>query len=119
MQTQIVTAVVALLVGLGIGYVAFGAQTAPAGSHVMPDGTTMSDTMSDMTASLLGKTGPEFDKIFLEEMIVHHEGAVDMATLAMQNGSHPEVRQLGEAIIQAQTLEIDMMRGWLASWFTE
>ena len=105
----------ALIIGIVIGHM-LPRSSSPM-SHFMPNDSTMSNTMSDMTVNLQGKTGDAFDKAFIEEMILHHEGAVGMAELALQNAKHAEVKQLAEAIIQAQTTEINMMRGWLGSWY--
>ena len=42
-------------------------------------------------------------------MIDHHEGAIRMAKLALEQAEHPELRQLAEAIIEAQEGEIAIM----------
>jgi len=73
-------------------------------------------TMDDMTNSLKGKTGDEFDKAFLSEMIVHHQGAIDMASLAKQNAKHDEIKSMAEDIISAQTKEINQMEQWYKTW---
>ena len=58
-----------------------------------------------------------FDQRFLEAMIDHHQGALEMATSALEQAEHQEVRDLAQAIIAAQQAEIDQMRGWLGEWF--
>lgn len=106
-----ITGIVALLIGLGGGYF-IGSSQAPAEmSH------SMSDAMAGMTAGLEGKVGNAFDQAFLDEMIVHHEGAVEMAKQALDKASHSEIRQMATDIITAQTSEINTMREWLSSWF--
>ncbi|MBX9765118.1 DUF305 domain-containing protein [Patescibacteria group bacterium] len=77
----------------------------------------MQHSMEQMMAGLEGKTGDAFDKAFLEEMIVHHEGAVEMAEALLKNTTRPELTKLGNDIITAQTGEIQMMKGWLQEWF--
>ncbi len=77
---------------------------------------SMEDHMMGMTSSLEGKTGDEFDKTFIEEMIVHHQGAIEMAELAKENANRKEIKSLADDIISAQTKEIEMMRGWQKSW---
>ena len=109
MTSTILSAAVALLVGLGIGYSLPGKPAAV--SH------DMSGTMTSMTASLEGKTGDEFDRAFIEEMIVHHEGAVAMAQLALEKANHAEIKTMANDIISAQTREIETMRDWLQSWY--
>ncbi len=93
------------------------------GGHRMPDGTMMQGSdmdmaMDDMTNRLeMESKGDSFDKAFLEEMIVHHEGAVDMAELVLGKSDRPELRKLAEEIIAAQTKEIGDMKNWLGTWF--
>lgn len=93
--------------------------------HQMPDGSmmggnsqmNMNSMMSGMMAGLNGKTGDEFDKAFLAEMIVHHQGAVVMAQAVLKNSKRPELIKLANDIISAQTGEITMMKNWQKAWF--
>lgn len=73
-------------------------------------------SMDEMTEQLKNKTGDEFDKAFIEMMISHHEGAVNMAELIPVRAKHDELKRLGEAIITAQTKEIADMRQWQNDW---
>ena len=77
----------------------------------MGDGM-MSDT--DMQA-LEDATGDEASRLFLEQMIEHHEGAIDMAQTEVDDGENPDVVSLAESIIQSQTAEIATMEEILAS----
>lgn len=72
--------------------------------------------MEDMNAALVGLSGEAFDKKFLELMIEHHQGAIDMAKPAATNASHQEVKDLAQAIIAAQTKEINQMMQWQTTW---
>lgn len=56
------------------------------------------------------------DTEFAQMMIVHHQGAVEMARLAVSNAATEDVRALGERIAAAQGPEIDLMSGWLDAW---
>ncbi len=89
----------------------------PAGGMMHNDGSAMSGAMHDMMTGLSGKTGDAFDKAFLSEMIVHHQGAVDMAEAVLATSKRPELIQLAKDIIAAQTKEIGMMQGWQKAWF--
>lgn len=73
-------------------------------------------SMNEMTESLKGKTGDEFDKAFINSMIDHHQGAIDMANQARDNAGHDEIKNLTDDIISTQTKEIEMMRQWLKEW---
>lgn len=80
------------------------------------DASDNSMTMDGMVSSLKGKTGDDFDKAFVAEMINHHQGAIDMAKLAQQNAKHQEIKTLAGNIISAQTSEIDAMKSWQTQW---
>ncbi len=58
----------------------------------------------------------DFDREFVEQMIPHHQMAVMMANMLENSTDRPEMKQLAEDIIAAQTSEIDLMRGWLTDW---
>jgi uncharacterized protein (DUF305 family) len=73
-------------------------------------------TMNSMVNDLKGKAGDEFDKAFISGMIEHHQGAIDMATMAKQNAKHDEIKTMADDIISAQAKEIDMMKQWQAQW---
>lgn len=76
----------------------------------------MMDSMAGMSAELKGKTGDEFDKAFLEQMIIHHQSAIDMATPGKDNASRQEVKDLSVAIVNDQSKEISKMRSWQKQW---
>ena len=59
--------------------------------------------------SLKAATGTAFDKLYLEGMIGHHEGAIVMAKMVL-NSKNSEVRALGEAIIASQTEQTKYMK---------
>ena len=57
-----------------------------------------------------------FDKAFIEQMIPHHQMAVMMANMLLRSTDRPEMKQLAQDIIEAQTREINQMRGWYREW---
>lgn len=59
--------------------------------------------------------GVDFDRGWLEAMIGHHEGAIDMAEDVVADGTDPSMRSLAERIISGQRAEIDAMRTLLGS----
>jgi uncharacterized protein (DUF305 family) len=73
-------------------------------------------TAEDMTA-LEEADGEAFDGLFLEGMIMHHEGAIEAAQeVVAQEGGNADVRALAEDIIAAQEAEIAQMQAWQEEW---
>ena len=77
-------------------------------------GGMMSGMRTDLTALNNAKN---FDQAFIEEMIPHHQMAVMMSQHLLFNAVHPEMKQLAQAIIQAQTKEINEMQSWYQQWY--
>jgi len=77
----------------------------------------MEGMMHGMSSGINGKTGDAFDKAFLSEMIVHHQGAVEMAKQAITNAKHQEIKDLATDIIKSQNNEITDMKTWQKSWY--
>jgi uncharacterized protein (DUF305 family) len=127
MSKELIYGLVGLVVGAAIsGLVVFnqvsGKHTATdqpltqTSDHSMMGHDMNSMSMKDMSKELEGKSGNEFDKTFIEMMIPHHQGAIDMAELALENAEHQEIKDLAEEIISAQKTEIEMMKDWQSSW---
>ena len=76
--------------------------------------TMMGMLTPDQMSALSAATGSAFDRLFLEGMIAHHEGAIQMAQMVMQS-PNAEARKLGEEIIASQTAEIELMQKMLAA----
>lgn len=74
--------------------------------------TTGDDATTDDAATAHNAADTEFAQM----MIVHHEGAIEMAELAVERAASAEVRALGERIAAAQGPEIATMSGWLDAW---
>lgn len=90
------------------------------GMHTTTNNQGMMDndnmSMSQMMAGLQGKTGDNFDKAFLSEMTMHHQGAIDMANLARTSAKHQEIKNMADDILSAQSKEIDQMQTWQTDW---
>jgi uncharacterized protein (DUF305 family) len=76
----------------------------------------MSGMMSeqDMTA-LQNAQGVEAGKLFLTQMIAHHEGAITMAQNEIKDGQYAAAVELARSIVTAQQKEIETMKGMLAT----
>ena len=80
-----------------------GGTTSAAESSAM----SMPGMMSgDQMQQLESASGAAFDKMFLELMIVHHQGAIEMAETEIADGSNPEAVALAQKIKSDQTAEI-------------
>lgn len=84
------------------------------GSHDM-GGMTMDGMMSDEDMQALADaTGADFDRMWLEMMIAHHEGAIAMADQVKVESTNADVIALADAVISGQTAEITAMQQLLA-----
>jgi uncharacterized protein (DUF305 family) len=70
------------------------------------DGMMSQDDMDALEAA----EGDDAARLFLEQMIVHHEGAIEMAENELDQGADPEVLDLAQRIIDSQTSEIVTMK---------
>jgi len=74
------------------------------------------DSMATMVSSLQNKTGDAYDAAFIDQMIMHHQGAIDMAKLSVNQAGHQEVKDLSKDILSAQEKEIANMKEWQKAW---
>lgn len=69
----------------------------------------------DDLAALEAAAGPEASRLFLEQMIAHHEGAVEMAEAEVTDGENADAVTLAQDIVDAQTAEIAEMKELLVT----
>ncbi|MDI3212775.1 DUF305 domain-containing protein [Arthrobacter sp. AL12] len=80
-----------------------------------PGGHSMTGMMSGEDLKKLGAAqGTDAAKLFLSQMIAHHEGAVEMANAEVRSGKKAEAVQLAKDIAASQTDEIQEMKDLLA-----
>lgn len=70
----------------------------------------------EQIATLTSLSGDEADKYFLELMITHHEGAIEMAYAVIDRTHEKLVLDLATSIVEAQTAEIEYMKSLLAKY---
>jgi len=90
-------------------------QHAHHGEHMMMPGMLMPEQMQQLAAV----NGPEFDKLFLQGMIAHHQGALTMVEELMKKpGAAQESEVFGfvSDVVADQTAEIDRMSGMLQEY---
>lgn len=112
MDRRLVAILVAVVVALGVG-VAVGAGIWAGGDH----GDDSASASTGHGTSGMMMSGSMDEQLFLEEMVPHHEAAVEMATMALEKSTRPQVRQLAQEIIDAQEGEISQMREWYRQWY--
>ncbi len=95
---------------------AWGEDVSPDDHGGMDMGGMDMDGMSqeEMMTQLDGLAGDEFDRAFLDAMIAHHEGAIEMSEQQVADGQNPDAVALAEKIIEDQRAEITEMREILA-----
>lgn len=64
-------------------------------------------------ATLEEADATQASRIFLEQMIVHHDGAIEMSEDLLEDGEDAEMRALAESIVESQTAEIAEMQALL------
>ncbi|MEV0085524.1 DUF305 domain-containing protein [Saccharopolyspora sp. NPDC050642] len=65
-------------------------------------------------AKLRGSAGTEFDTFFLQLMVRHHQGGAPMMSEAAERAEQPQVRNLAQQMLNAQSTEIEVMNQMLA-----
>lgn len=78
----------------------------------------MNEAMGMMDAQDLAGQRP-FDRAFIDAMIPHHESAIEMANVALEESEDPEIREIAQGIVDAQEAEIAQMEQWRAEWYPE
>lgn len=78
------------------------------------DGGAFGDVMQEMHEAMMVPSSGNVDVDFVRGMIPHHQGAIDMARIELDQGTDPQIRAIAEAVIEAQEKEIAEMEAWLA-----
>jgi uncharacterized protein (DUF305 family) len=60
-----------------------------------------------------------FEEAFIDAMIPHHQSAIEMAQVALENSDNPKIKDLAQYIISAQQREIEQMTQWRQQWYPE
>jgi uncharacterized protein (DUF305 family) len=104
----------------------------PESGHNMPGMTSMPMTSMPMTSmpgmggmsgmmsaqdmqALSDAQGTEATRLFLTDMIAHHEGAIEMAQNEIEDGQYPDTIEMARTIVDTQQREIDTMRQLLTT----
>jgi uncharacterized protein (DUF305 family) len=95
------------------------AANSPAAEHPNMDHNSAAVSMPghSMMESSPGAAEAPYDLQFLDTMIAHHQGAIDMAQLVETRAQHTELKSLAKSIIEDQQKEIAQMKKWRDEWF--
>ena len=96
-------------------------MSAAAGSTMSTPGSMMSDSGSAMMSAAAAATVADAqhnaaDLTFAQQMIVHHQDAIETADLAPSRAASQQVKDLAVRIKAAQGPEIEQLQGWLPTW---
>jgi uncharacterized protein (DUF305 family) len=89
----------------------WGAPVGPdSAGHAGHGGMAMDGMVDQATMNkLTSLQGGEFDTLWMESMISHHQGAVTMAQAELAHGKNPDAVKMAKLIVTAQQREIDYM----------
>ena len=74
----------------------------------MNNGEMRSGQMAEESRRMVMPNGEYSDRAFIDAMVPHHEGAVDMAQVALKRAEHSEISNLAEESISAQRAEVEL-----------
>lgn len=108
-----------LILSLTLATVIIGFGCAPKQSSTSANHSGMDHGNMDHSAikSSPNAASAPYDLQFLDTMIVHHQGAIDMAESATKRAHHAEIITLAKNIISSQKQEVEQMKAWREKWF--
>jgi uncharacterized protein (DUF305 family) len=78
--------------------------------HSQMDHGSMDMGSGGMAREMVMVNGEYSDRAFIDAMVPHHQGAVEMAEVALENAEHEEIKQLSQNIISTQGAEIEELK---------
>ena len=95
------------------------AAPVPTAMAAMAEPTAAPTAVAGMDHGAMGDTKAPYDAQFIDSMIMHHQGAIEMANQALKEAQKPEIKTLAENIITAQQTEIKQMQDWRKAWYPD
>jgi uncharacterized protein (DUF305 family) len=80
---------------------------------------TPSSNYQAMMGGMKDKTGTELDQAYVRSMIMHHKGAIQMATKIQTITKRPELLKLADDIVTTQTRERAILMNWIMSKYND
>lgn len=117
MKTRKTSSLLALLIAASL--LISACSQAPAGTTTQSPAGTGTENGAAQPSSATQVTNPEseIDYLFIDMMVPHHQGAVEMAKIALERSQRPEIQDMANAIITGQEAEITQMKNWKMAWY--
>jgi uncharacterized protein (DUF305 family) len=96
--------------GSGSGSKQEPAEKADGMDHSQMNHGSMDMVSNGMARQMVMENGKYSDKAFIDAMVPHHQGAIEMARVALKNAEHAEIRELSRNIISSQQAEIEELK---------
>lgn len=106
---------VALLTPGHAGAQGDGGHDGHSGGSGGQDGGDNFEMMMESIDELRDLSGKEFEVGYINRIVPHHEGAIEMAEIVVDKAPHQEVRDAAAKIIEDQQMEIDTLTGYLSA----
>jgi uncharacterized protein (DUF305 family) len=96
--------------GSGSGSEQEPAEKADGMDHSQMNHGSMDMGSNGMARQMVMENGKYSDKAFIDAMVPHHQGAIEMARVALKNAEHAEIKELTRNIISSQQAEIEELK---------
>ena len=70
---------------------------------------------AQMKEAMMAASGPDADHAWARKMIAHHQGALEMSRIALEDAEEAEIRGMAQKTIEMQTRDIRELEAWLAA----
>jgi uncharacterized protein (DUF305 family) len=80
------------------------------GGHGQMDHGSMGMGSKGMAKQMVMENGKYSDRLFIDAMVPHHQGAIAMAEVALKNAEHEEIKELSRNIVSTQQSEIEELK---------
>lgn len=104
-----------------------GAAYAAVRTNPMMNGSGMGSMMTMMDGGMMSSgqamgsfdENKPFDLQYIDQMIMHHEGAIVSSGRMISGSEHPELRELAASIRESQSRQIEQMKEWRGEWYPD
>lgn len=115
-KIMIFMAIVMAVLVIGVTVFAINKNGEELSSSSANQSANLVDVNSDDYKNFMTYLGEDYDRYFIANMIAHHQGAIEMGNMAIEKAQHQELKDLGNAIVSAQTGEVNSMTSWQTQW---